>query len=194
MYPFSRSPFRYASRTLRSDLPSISFLTMSYDIVVTLIFALCYNMVVQAWCVIWRLSWKRGRFGLGRCSLMGTRSSVSTRTPTASNLNQATAPILSSVREWIGLASVQTSLTGKSRASTSIVASFRSTSVKRSHRRTSISLLRSQALTRLNVRTAAQATFRSGVGSTGAMEPRFSVSSACRVVTVGTPRFKGLRT
>jgi hypothetical protein len=50
LYPLRRSPFRYASKTRRSDVPSISFRTMlatCHSIVTTLIFRLCHNIV--AW-------------------------------------------------------------------------------------------------------------------------------------------------
>jgi hypothetical protein len=50
LYPLRRSPFRYASRTWRSDVPSISFrttLTTCHSIVATLIFRLRHNIV--AW-------------------------------------------------------------------------------------------------------------------------------------------------
>jgi hypothetical protein len=50
LYPLRRSPFRYASKTRRSDVPSISFrttLTTRHSIVTTLIFRLCHNIV--AW-------------------------------------------------------------------------------------------------------------------------------------------------
>jgi hypothetical protein len=50
LYPLRRSPFRYASRTRRSDVPSISFRTMRatcHSIVTTLIFRLRHNIV--AW-------------------------------------------------------------------------------------------------------------------------------------------------
>jgi hypothetical protein len=69
-----------------------------------------------------------------------------------------------------------------------------SISVRKSHRRTSTSRLRSQVPTRLNARTMDRHMFRNGVGSTGATEAKFSGSSACHVASVGTRRFKGLRT
>ena len=194
VYPFSRSPFKYASRILRSDLPSISLRTMSYDIVVTLIFGLCYNTVVQVWCVIWRLSWKRGKFGLGRCFLMGMRSSASTRTLTAFTLRQETAHTWSSVKAWIGLVSAQTSLTDKSLASISMRSISRSISVTMLPRRTSILRLRSRAPIRNNAQTAAQDTFRSGVGSIARTARRLSVSSACLVATDGMLRLRGSST
>src|SRR6266516_4397753 len=50
VYPFGLSPFRYTSSILRSDSPSIPFLTICYDIVATLIFDLCYNIVVDTRC------------------------------------------------------------------------------------------------------------------------------------------------
>jgi hypothetical protein len=48
-----RSPFKYASRTWRSDVPSISFrttLTTCHSIVTTLIFKLCHNIVAWLRC------------------------------------------------------------------------------------------------------------------------------------------------
>jgi hypothetical protein len=50
LYPLRRSPFRYASKTRRSDVPSISLRTIlntCHSIVTTLIFRLCHNIV--AW-------------------------------------------------------------------------------------------------------------------------------------------------
>jgi hypothetical protein len=54
LYPLSRSPFRYASRTRRSDAPSISLRTMlvtCHHIVTSLIFRLCHNTVAWLRCV-----------------------------------------------------------------------------------------------------------------------------------------------
>jgi hypothetical protein len=49
LYPFNRSPFKYASRILRSAWPSISFRTIvkprCYSIVATFILDLCHNIV-----------------------------------------------------------------------------------------------------------------------------------------------------
>jgi hypothetical protein len=53
LYPLRRSPFRYASKTRRSDVPSISFRTMlatCHSIVTTLIFGLCHNIVAWLRC------------------------------------------------------------------------------------------------------------------------------------------------
>jgi hypothetical protein len=54
LYPLRRSPFKYASSTRRSDLPSISLRTISHtcnDMVTSLIFGLCYYMVTWSNCV-----------------------------------------------------------------------------------------------------------------------------------------------
>jgi hypothetical protein len=53
LYPFRRSPFKYASSTRRSDFPSISLRTISHtcnDMVTSLIFRLCYYMVTWLRC------------------------------------------------------------------------------------------------------------------------------------------------
>jgi hypothetical protein len=53
LYPLRRSPFKYASRTRRSDVPSISFrttLTTCHSIVTALIFRLCHNIVAWLRC------------------------------------------------------------------------------------------------------------------------------------------------
>ena len=53
LYPLRRSPFKYASSTRRSDVPSISFRTIliaCHSIVATLIFRLRHNIVAWLRC------------------------------------------------------------------------------------------------------------------------------------------------